>query len=114
MSTEIKATLKHKTVVRFWGGDKHGAMLQVTGDDGYVQFDLAEAVEIIQVFSAFASEEAKRRQELLRKKVEETKELEKTVWAEIATLEKELFDIDIKLTGISYIDTYAPKVKEKS
>jgi hypothetical protein len=60
MGTEIKTNLKDKTVTRFWGGDKRGAMLQVTGDDGFVQFELGEVVEIIQVFSTFASEEAKR------------------------------------------------------
>lgn len=46
MSTEIKK-IDDKTVTRFWGGDERGAMLQVTGDNGYVQFTLRDAAEII-------------------------------------------------------------------
>lgn len=110
MSTEIKANLNNKIVIRFWGGDERGAMLQVTGNDGYVQFELKEAVEIVKVFSDFATQEAKRRQELLKKKVKEMQGLEKTIWEEVANLDKELLDIDARKIAIILVDKYAPKV----
>lgn len=110
MSTEIKANLNDKSVVRFWGGDERGAMLQVTGGDGYVQFNLIETVEVVKVFSDFIAQEAKRRQELLKKKVKEMQELEKTVWEEIANLDKALCNIDLLAITIALIDKFAPRV----
>lgn len=128
MSSVIKEMKRH-TIVRYWGGDDNGAMVQITaqfphknvrGDvvkeqdwEGMIRLTMAEAVEVIQTLSAFVSEEARRRHQLLVFEMEKHKELEKTVFSEVSNFNEWMLRIDAPSTALGMVDKVCPIVKEE-
>lgn len=48
MSTDLLVN-DRIVVTRFWGGEKQGTCVQLTGRDGFVQFNMEELNEVINV-----------------------------------------------------------------
>ena len=106
MPVDIGSKMVDHTLVKFWGGDDKGFCLQVTAsemdvrdtvakqlqEEGFIQLTMEEANALRNALGVFISEEAKRRQALLRRDLERLKLVEKSVFNEIATLPDELFD----------------------
>lgn len=109
MSTEIGIT-KNNSFTSFWGGNENGKMVQVTGKDGYVEFTMLEAVDAVNILVDFIKEEATRRQELLKKEVEKHKEMEKTIFKEIADFDDSLFALTTKKIALDWVNTYCPQI----
>ena len=107
MSKEIGIT-KNNSFNSFWGGDKKGKMVQITGKDGYVEFTMLEAVEAVNILVDFIKDEATRRQKLLKKEVEKHKEMEKTVFSEVADFDSDLLGLTAKSIALKYVDTFCP------
>ena len=108
MSTTIKTTMRDHTAKRFWGGDDRGNCLQITAssplrihesvgdqlqEEGFVQLTMEEAAELCSTLGEFITEEAKRRQALLRDELEHMKLAERTVFHETAEFTDDFMDV---------------------
>lgn len=118
MSTEIGIT-KNNSFTSFWGGNEHGKMVQITGKNGYVEFTMIEAVDAINILVDFIKDEAVRRQQLLKEEVKKHKEMEKTVFSEVAELARDLVGLTAKSIALKYVDTFcptasSPEIKDKA
>lgn len=115
MATDVESRTKFK-LTRYYGGDSEGMKLQITEPDGdyayeqnlmgAIQLNAAEALVIAEQLREFALAEVKRRQEELRREIEDKVEFEKTIFREIADLEFDKFgtigtacDLVLKFTG---------------
>lgn len=88
------------SIDEYWGGKEKGFCLQMTMIDGKyavdenligaVQVDIKNAIQLYNELGAWIQGECIRRQQILRKQIEDKKEFEKTVFREIADLGKEL------------------------
>lgn len=101
MGTELKTNMTEHTLKRFWGGNDRGAcliisaagLIKVKGTvedqmqvEGYIQLTMEEAAALRNDLGKFIIQEAKRRQALLKEKLEELKIEEKAVFHEVADL----------------------------
>jgi len=90
-----------------WGGNDKGRIIQLTSDDGYVQLTLSEAANIAYKLSEFIKEESIRRQKLLRQQIENLKDIDKTVFKEIADMN--MVEYDVQRLQVAFVDSYCPK-----
>lgn len=90
------------TITQYWGGDDRGQCLQIMMQDsehafkenliGATQLDLGDAIELYNELGAWIKDECQRRQKILRDEIKDMKELEKTVFHEVAHLSSQLLD----------------------
>lgn len=124
MSTEIETKMMDHTATEFWGGDKRGVCVQITAaemkhihesgieqlqEEGFIQLTMEEAAALCNTLARFISEEAKRRQSLLKEQIEKLKGLEKTVFREVADFSPEMFEA--QLVVFDYVAKFCPKVR---
>ena len=102
MSTQlqkIKAIKGDITITQFSGPTFVGPMLQVTqesyGNSGYVQFTLEETASIVNILVGWIKDESRRRAELLKKKIEEDKSLERTMFKDVADCERFIAEFEV-------------------
>ena len=112
MSTEIESELKEHMLVEFGKKDK-GVCLQVTTiapdepQNGYIQLDLTEAAELAYQLGQYCEREAKRRQAILKEQIVEMKELEKTVYREVADMD--IGQYEVTKLMVSMVNSLTPK-----
>jgi len=108
MSTELKTEMKEHQACLFWGGVDKGMMAQITRltDGKHLTFTLVEATELVNTLAGFITDECKRRQSCLKQQIADFKEMEKTVFEEIATLPDELFSI--QTISVQMVDKFCP------
>ena len=115
MGTEIESSLQHHLLKEFFGGVDKGICLQVTTitpdnpQNGYIQLDLTEAAELAYQLGQYCEREAKRRQTLLKEQIAGLKELEKTVYREVADMDIGQFEVTKLMVGM--VNSLTPKVK---
>lgn len=119
MSTEIYST-DNFSLTNYWGGVDKGNCLQITMKDfgrsasqnltGAVQLDLSDAAELYNQLGEWIKGECIRRQELLREEIEGKRELQKTIFSEIANLDDALIGNNNKL-AVGLIDKFTPTHK---
>lgn len=121
MSKEIQTSMKNHTMTEFWGGKQRGVCVQVTAADvkiadtvadqiqneGYITLTMMEAATLANELSSFVAREALRRKDLLSKNVRSMRELEKTIFEEVAALGPELFEPSAPLS-VSLVDKFCP------
>ena len=113
MSTDIDSELKNHMLVEFFGGVDKGGCLQVTTiapdepQNGYIQLDLVEAAELSYQLAQYCEREAKRRQALLKAQIAEMKELEKTVYREVADMD--IGQYEVTKLMVSMVNSLTPK-----
>lgn len=103
-------------VLEYYGGDILGPCLQITMQDGQhvetqqlmgaIQLDLENSIDLYNQLGKWIKRECIRRHDLLREEVANTKELEKTVFSEIAALDRTL--IENEPIVAPYILRFAP------
>lgn len=96
MSTIIHENDQFKVNV-FYGGDERGPCLQITMQEcrdqtllGAVQVDLAGAILLYNTLGGWIKSECERRQKLLREEIRDLRDIEKTVFHEVAHLNSSL------------------------
>jgi len=115
MSTEIETKMTDHSMVTFWGGSERGICAQITDqrpdseNHGYIQLTMTEAAALAEALGAFVRTEALRRQGLLKDEIERLKNIEKTVFNEVAELPQEFFGFG--LMSVKMIDKFCPIVK---
>jgi hypothetical protein len=113
MGTEIESALQHHLLKEFFGGKDKGVCLQITAVEpgepatGYLQLDLVEAAELAYQLGKYCEREAKRRQAILKEQIVEMKELEKTVYREVADMDIGQFKVTKLLVGM--VNSLTPK-----
>ena len=113
MGTEIESSLQNHILKEFFGGVDKGVCLQVTTitpDDplnGYIQLDLTEAAELAYQLGKYCEREAKRRQAILKEQIVEMKELEKTVYREVADMD--IGQYEVTKLMVSMVNSLTPK-----
>ena len=113
MGTEIDSELKHHLLKEFFGGVDKGVCLQITAVEpdepatGYLQLDLTEAAELAYQLAQYCEREVKRRQTLLKEQIAGLKELEKTVYREVADMDIGQFEVTKRM--VSMVDSLTPK-----
>lgn len=125
MSHELQTEMTEHSLTGKWGGDHRGQVVQVTSNkalevcenvdealqqEGYIDLTMEEAARLCNDLQAFIYDEAKRRQALLKKKINELKIKERTVFAEVIELPREL--MEGPKTCVEMIGKYCPKVEE--
>ena len=114
MGTEIDSELKHHLLKEFFGGVDQGVCLQVTAVEpgepatDYLQLNLTEAAELAYQLAQYCEREAKRRQALLKEQIAGLKELEKTVYREVADMDIGQFEVTKLMVGM--VNSLTPKV----
>ena len=78
----------------FYGGDERGPCLPVTMQEchdqtllGATQVDLAGAIQLYNTLGGWIKGECERRQKLLREEIRSMKDMEKTIFHEVAHLD---------------------------
>jgi hypothetical protein len=116
MSKEIQTNMLDHNLVEYWGGNKKGVCLQITsnkpitGDiqqETFITLTMEEAVSLCNDLSKFIKEEALRRQALLKEQLINLKELDKTIFREVADLPEDLFTT--QEISVTLISKFAPK-----
>jgi hypothetical protein len=104
MSTMVDTKMTDHTAVEFWGGADRGVCLQITAscmrihdntidqvqEEGYIQLTMEEAAALCNDLGSFVRREALRRQDLLRRELEDAKIAERMVFREVANLPADL------------------------
>lgn len=126
MSTEIKTDMKSHSITSYWGGDHLGMMVQITsmepfkydtkeaakyvsGQEGFIQLNLAEATALCNSLNYFIVEECARRKALLQDELENLHEIKKTVFNEVAALNSDWFKVSTLST--MFVDKFCPIVR---
>lgn len=78
MSTEL-GSINGTHLTRFYGGDDRGVSIQLTGENGYVQFNASEIVALIPELRAILDMELQRQKNLCEQAIKDNKELMKTI-----------------------------------
>lgn len=122
MSTELESNTRFH-LNRYYGGDDQGYKLQITHppEDGLyaveqnligaIQLTAQEALDLIPDLLEFATREAERRQELLRKQIANQEIYKKTVFAEVAELKVRKYQVE--RDSISFVFKFAPICEER-
>lgn len=127
MSTELPTEMTTHTATEFWGGDSRGVCLQVMSslpmvirdsveeqvqEEGFIQVTLEEAAALYNTLGVFIANEAKRRQVLLQEEIARLKLNERTVFHEVAELDRSLIaGPTVTVTLISNLCPKAPREK---
>lgn len=97
----------------FYGGDERGPCLQITMKGcrdqtllGAAQVDLAGAIQLYNTLGDWIKGECERRQKLLREEIRDLRDIEKTVFHEVANLKSSL--IGNNTLAAEYILKFAP------
>lgn len=109
MSTEL-LNIGQCSVTKFYGGHNHGVVIQITPlVDEFVTLNLSDAVKLRNVLSHYVYEEAVRRRDLLSEQIQELKNIDKTIFSDIAKLDTVMLQVpDI---SVQLIDKFCPKHK---
>lgn len=117
MSTIIHEDDQLKVSV-FYGGDERGPCLQITMQECYddtllgaAQVDLAGAIQLYNTLGDWIKGECERRQKLLREEIRNMKDMEKTIFHEVAHLNSSL--IGNNTLAAEYILKFAPAVPRR-
>jgi len=78
MSTEL-GSINGTHLTRFYGGDDRGVSIQLTGENGYVQFNAPEIVALMPELKAILDMELQRKKNLCEQAIKDNKELMKTI-----------------------------------
>jgi hypothetical protein len=123
MSTEISTEMKEHGLRQFWGGDDRGGCVQITAlsplkvpdtsinwvqEEGYIKLTMEEAAELCNSLNVFITQEALRRQKLLKEQIARLHIQEKAVFHDTAELSEDLFELP-RLT-LKAISMFCPKV----
>jgi len=123
MSTELKTKMTDHTINEFWGGNERGKCVQVTkggfaeiGEhieeqlqkEGYIQLTMEDAAALCNELGPFIKREAVRRQGLLKSQIEAHKEIEKTVFNEVAALPENIMAAPGMVVNL--VSKFCPKV----
>ena len=123
MSNELETKMTDHAATEFWGGDKRGVCVQITAaniniresvedqlqEEGFIQLTMEEASALCNTLSRFVTKEAMRRQSLLIEQLKQLKNMEKTVFNEVAKLDPEM--LEIPLTAVDFVAKFCPKVR---
>lgn len=117
MSTIIHENDQFKVNV-FYGGDERGPYLQITmqecHDDtllGAAQVDLAGAIQLYNTLGDWIKGECERRQKLLREEIRDLRDIEKTIFHEVAHLNSSL--VGNNTLAAEFILKFAPAVPSR-
>ncbi|MBK9427258.1 MAG: hypothetical protein IPN63_07690 [Gammaproteobacteria bacterium] len=78
-------------------------------EEGFIQLTMEEASALCNTLSRFVTKEAMRRQSLLIEQLKQLKNMEKTVFNEVAKLDPEM--LEIPLTAVDFVAKFCPKVR---
>lgn len=126
MSKDLPTAMKSHTMTEFWGGNERGVCVQVTAaeikvadtvsdqiqNEGYITLTMLEAATLANELASFVAREALRRQSILSENIKSMRELEKTIFSEVAALGPELFEPAAPL-AVSLVDKFCPITNER-
>jgi ABC-type Zn2+ transport system substrate-binding protein/surface adhesin len=114
--------MKNHTTTTFWGGDNKGTCIQITtskpvkikstsieqiNEEGFIQLTMEDAANLCTILNSFIIKEAKRRQALLKKELEQVKTKNKSVFHEVSELSENLFEVSN--LAVKMVSNFCPK-----
>ena len=113
MSTDL-GNISDYTINSYYGGDDEGVRVQITrtqnilpDNSGLIQLNLGQSIELVNILMGYIQREANRRQKLLADEIKHLKNMEKTVFHEVASLDPDLFQVPLLCAQI--VADFAPK-----